>query len=110
MKCNAKLRRNGFSEDVSVLAVVFRRQFSKIRQFQIKLSFLIYWRNMTAGTETFTEKRLEHNSALHITFYLSIALPKILPHSKTIKSAKKLSEFCENRFRCLSNFLQTHIF
>ena len=29
MKCNAKLRRNKFSVNVSVLAVVFRRQFSK---------------------------------------------------------------------------------
>ena len=33
-----------------------------------------------------------------------------MPHSKTLKSAKKLSGFGENRFRRLSNFLQTHIF
>ena len=36
--------------------------------------------------ETFAEKELGHNSALHITSYLSIALSKILPHSKTIKN------------------------
>ena len=33
MKCNAKLRLYYFSVDVSVLAVVFRRQISKTRQF-----------------------------------------------------------------------------
>ena len=50
------------------------------------------------------------NFALHSTSYLSIALSKILPHSKTIKNAKKLSVFGKNDSRCLSNFLQTHIF
>ena len=67
-------------------------------------------RNTTASTKIFKEKELEHNSALHITSYLSIALSKILPHSKTIKNAKKLSVFGENDSRRLSNFLQTHIF
>ena len=47
---------------------------------------------------------------MHFTSYLSIALTKILPHSKTMKHAKKLSVFGENDSRCLSNFLQTHIF
>ena len=47
---------------------------------------------------------------LHCTYYLSIALSKILPHSKTIKNAKKVSVFGENDSRRLSNFLQTHIF
>ena len=46
--------------------------------------------------ETFKEKELGHNSAVHITSYLSIALFKILPHSKTTKDAKKLSVFGEN--------------
>ena len=41
---------------------------------------------------------------------LTIVLLKALSHSKTIKNAKKLSVFDENGFRCLSNFLQTHIF
>ena len=50
------------------------------------------------------------NLALHSTSYLSIALSKILSHSKTIKNAKKLSVFGKNDSRCLSNFLQTHIF
>ena len=53
--------------------------------------------------------KLGHNSALHITSYLSTALSKILPHSKTIKNAKKLSVFGENNSRRLSNFFQTHI-
>ena len=64
----------------------------------------------TTSTETFTENLLRHNFALHFTSYLSIALSKILPHSKTIKNAKKLSVFGENDSRRLSNFLQTHIF
>ena len=38
MKCNAKLRPDDFSGDVSVVAVVFRRYFSKNRQFEEKLS------------------------------------------------------------------------
>ena len=36
MICNAELCPNYFSVNVSVLAVVFRRQFSKNRQFQAK--------------------------------------------------------------------------
>ena len=67
-------------------------------------------RNTITSTETFTEKQLEHDYALHITYYLSIALSKILPNSKIIKNAKKLSVFGENDSRPLSNFLQTHIF
>ena len=66
--------------------------------------------NTTASMETFTENSLRRNFALHFTSYLSIALSKILPHSKTIKNAKKLSVFGENDSCCLSNFLQTHIF
>ena len=88
VKCNAKLRRNWISVNVFVLAVVFRRQFSK----------------------AFTEIQLRRNFALQFTSYLSIALSKILPHSKIIKNAKKLSVFGENNSRCLSNFLQAHIF
>ena len=38
MNCNAKLCPNSFSVNVSVLAFVFRRQISKNRQFQAKLS------------------------------------------------------------------------
>ena len=67
-------------------------------------------RNTTASMETFTENKLRPNSALHFTSYLSIALSKILSHSKTIKSPKKLSVFGENDSRRLSSFLQTHIF
>ena len=51
-----------------------------------------------------------HSSALYITSYLSIVLSKILPHSKTIKNARKLSIFSENDPHRLSNFLQTHTF
>ena len=67
------------------------------------------WRNTTVSTETFTENSLRRNFALHFTSYLSTALSKILPLSKTIKNAKKLSVFGENDSRRLSNFLQTHI-
>ena len=72
--------------------------------------FEIWWRNTTASTETFTKKLLGHNSALHITSYLSIALSKILPQWKATKNAKKLSVFGENNCCRLCNFLQTHIF
>ena len=56
------------------------------------------------------------NAKLHLNYFsvkisaVAIVLSKILPHSKTIKNAKKLSVFGENDSRCLSNFLQTRIF
>ena len=98
--------------NVSILVAVFRRQVSKHRQFQAKLFFFfcICWRKTTANLKTFTEKELRRSSALHITSYLSIALSKILLHSKAIKNAKKLLIFGENDSCCLSNFLQTRIF
>ena len=68
------------------------------------------WRNTATSTETFTENLLRSNFALNFTSYLSIALSRILTHSKTIKNAKKLSVFGENDSRCLSTFLQSHIF
>ena len=111
MICNTELCPNYFSMNVSVLAVVFRRHFFKNRQFQPKLS--VFWRlsaNTTTSTETFTESSLRHSFALHFTSHLFIALSKILPHSKTIKNAKKLSVFGENDSCRLSNFLQTRIF
>ena len=86
---NAVLRRNYFPVNVSVLTVVFLQQISKNKQFCLKLS--IFWRfvaNITTSTETFTEKKLGHNSALYITSYLSIALSKILPCSNTIKALR----------------------
>ena len=71
--------------------------------------FEICWQNTTPRTERFTEKWLELNFTLHFISYLSIALFKILPHSKT-KNDTKLSVFIENDSCCSSNFLQTHIF
>ena len=47
---------------------------------------------------------------ISFTSYLSIALSKILSHSKIIKNIKKLSVFGKNNSCCLSSFLQTHIF
>ena len=111
MVCNAELCPNFFSVNVSVLAVVFRWQFLKTNNFSWNCRFFKNCRrNTTASTETFIENSLRCNFALHFTSYLSIALSKILPHSKTIKNAKKLSVFGENDSRRLSNFLQTHIF
>ena len=66
--------------------------------------------NTTASTETFTENLLRRTFTLHFTSYLSIPLSKILPHSKTIKNAKKLSVFGEKDSCYLSNFLQTDSF
>ena len=97
--------------NVSVLAVVFCRQFSKNRQLQTKLLvFEICWQNTTAITQKFKEKELWHNSSLLITSYLSIALCKIMPCLEAIKKAKKLLVFGENDCHILSNFWQTHIF
>ena len=57
MKCNAKLRPDYFSVNVYVLAIAFRRQISKNKQFFLKLSAsLISPQNTTASVETFTEK------------------------------------------------------
>ena len=61
----------------------------------------------------FTGKQLLEpflNFSLYFTSYLSIALSKILPHSKTLKNAENLSVFGENNSRRCFNFLQTHIF
>ena len=66
--------------------------------------------NTTTSTENFTEKQFGRNFASHYTSYLAIALFKILPHSKTIKNAKKLSVFGEKDSCYLSNFLQTDSF
>ena len=79
--------------NVSVLTVVFHQQFSKNWQFQAKLSGFF---NCVG--------EIGHNSALHITSYLSIALPKILSNSKTTKNATKLSVFGENDSCRLSDF------
>ena len=99
------------SVNVSVVAVVFRRKFQKTNNFAWNCQFSENcWRNTTASTKTFTENYIRRNFALHFTSYLSIALSKILPHSKTIKNGKKLSVFGENDCRRLSNFFQTHIF
>ena len=87
--------------------------WKKYRQtaFCLKLSLFEICRwNTTASTKTFIEIQLRRNFALQFTSYLSITLSKILPHSKIIKNAKKLSVFGENNSRCLSNFLQAHIF
>ena len=111
VKCNAKLRPNYFSVKVSVLAVSFHRKISSTNNFRKNCPFFkICRQNTTASTETFTEKSLGRNSALHFTSYLFTALSKILPHSKTIKSIKKLLVFSKNDSRRLSNFSQTHIF
>ena len=97
--------------NVSVLANVFCRQFSKNDNFRQNCWYFENCpRNATASMEMFTENQLRRNFSLHFTSYLFIALSKILPHSKTIKNARKLSVFGENDSHCLSNFLQTHIF
>ena len=110
MTCHEQLCPNYFTVNVFVLPVVFRQRFPKNQQFWLKLSVSgIYRRNTTASTEKFTENSLRRNFVLHFTFYLSIALSKILLHSKTIKNVKKLLVFSENDSRHLSNFLQIHI-
>ena len=60
--------------------------------------------------ETFTENSLRRKFALHFPSYLSIALSKILPNSKTRKNGKKSSVFAENDSRRLSNFYKLIFF
>ena len=89
----------------------FTHKFKKTDNFRQNCRFFeIFWQNTTASTKTFTEKKLGHTFALHFTSYLSIALSKILPHSKTIENAKKLLVFGKNDSRCLSHFFEIHIF
>ena len=69
--------------NVSVLAVVFRRQVEKnLTVLPEILFFENCRRNTTASTETFTENLLRRNFALHFTSYLSIGFSKILPIQK----------------------------
>ena len=89
----------------------FADNFQKTNSFRQNCWFFENCRqNTTASTVTFTENELRRNFALHFTSYLSIAVSKILFHSKTIKNANKLSVFGENDPRRLSNFLETHFF
>ena len=89
----------------------FANNFQKTDNFAWNCRvFLNCWQNTLASTKTFTKNQSWRNFELHFTSCLSIALSKILPHSKTIKNANKLSVFGENDSRRLSNFLQTHIF
>ena len=75
MICNVELWPNYFSVNVSVLAVVFRRQFSKTNNFARSCWFFENCRqNTTASTKKFAESSLQHNFALHLTSYLSIDL------------------------------------
>ena len=84
VKCNAKLCPNYFSVNVSVLAVVFCQQITKPTILTETVGFLKF----VGEIEQLVRKR-----------------SKILPHSKTIRNAKKLSVFGENNSRCLSNSL-----
>ena len=103
--CNAKLCPNYFSVNVSILAIAFRQQILKN---PIILPEIFGFLKIVVEIQHLVQKRSQKINYDFIS-YLSIALSKILPHSKTIKNAKKLSVFGENNSRCLSNFLQTHI-
>ena len=104
--CNAKLCPNYFSVNVSILAIAFRQQILKN---PIILPEIFGFLKIVVEIQHLVQKRSQKIN-YDFTSYLSIALSKILPHSKTIKNAKKLSVFGENDSRRLSNFLQTHIF
>ena len=94
MTCNVELCPNYFSVNVSVLAVVFRRQFSKNRQFCLKLSFLEKCRqNTTASTKTFTENSLQRNFALISLPIYPLHFPKfclIQKQQKTLRNCRYL--------------------
>ena len=108
---NTELCPNFFSVNVSVLAAVFHSEISKNWQSCLKISaFLKCRRNSIASTER--SQNINYDVILHdisLPIY-PLHFPKILPHSITIKNAKKLSIFSENDSRRLSTFLQIHIF
>ena len=57
-------------------------------------------------------ENVHRNFALSENFrnFRNFTLSEILPYSKPKKTPKKLSVFGESDSRCLSNFLQSHIF
>ena len=104
--CNAKLCPNYFSVNVSILAIAFHQQILKN---PIILPEIFGFLKILVEIQHLVQKRSQKINYDFIS-YLSIALSKILPHSKTIKNAKKFSVFGENESRRLSKFLQSHIF
>ena len=87
MICNAELRPNNFFVNVFVLAFLYlANNFQKTNNFAWNCQFFENCqRNTIASKKTFTENSLQRNFSLHFTSYLSIALSKILPHSKKKK-------------------------
>ena len=83
------------------------RRKTKQKQFQAK--FLKFVGEIQQLVRKRSPKNSLCNFALHFAYYLSIALFKFLPHSKT-KNAKILSVFGKNDSHHLSNFLKTHSF
>ena len=79
-------------------------------QNSIVKCFILKHIKMNEIVNKFSLAGTQQHFALHLTSYLSIALSKILLHSKTIKNTKKFSVFGENDSCRLSNFLQMHIF
>ena len=87
VKCNAKLRCNEFSVNVFVLAVVFRQQFSKNRQFWLRLSIFL----KTVGEiQQLVRKRslkIYYDVILH---YISLPIcPLHFPKFRPFKNNKK---------------------
>ena len=81
---NAELCPNYFSVKVSVLAVVFYQQFSKIQQLQAKL--LIFFK-FVDEIQQLLRKRLQENNQDIILYYILLPIcpllfPKVCPIQK----------------------------
>ena len=107
MICNAKLCPNCFSVNFSVLAVVFRQQFSK------KLTMLpktVGFSKIVDEIQQVVRKRSQkiHYDVICITFhFLFIHCP--FQNSASFKNNSK-TKTKKNGSCCLFNFLQTQIF
>ena len=78
VKCNTKLRSNYFSVNVSVLAIVFRQQISKNRQFEGKF---------VGEIQELVQKRSQKSNKDVILHYISLPIypllfPKFCPIQK----------------------------
>ena len=82
--CNAKLCPNYFSVNVSILAIAFRQQILKNPKI---LPEIFGFLKIVVELQHLVQKRSQKIN-YDFTYYLSIALSKNLPHSKTIKNAK----------------------
>ena len=106
MKCNVKLRRNEFYVDVPYLLLYFVNNFKKTDNFRQSC-----W--------VFLKLSPKYNSLYgncvyviydYISSYLSFALSKVLPHSKTIKTLRNCRHFMKTTLAVYLIFIKLRFF